>query len=257
MNKVIIFGGDHYNSLGLVRVFGVNGIRPHGILVLSEENRKNAYAYKSKYWETCWFVENEEEGISKLLENFADEKEKPVIFPSSDAAELIIDNNISVLKEKFIIPGIKQQQGAVATLMNKKNQIQWANEIGLKTALTWELDLTKISEEKNKIQSFPCILKPVVSSEGEKKDITKCMSREELEVNLSILRNKGYNRILAQEFINKDYEVELFGCITENTKELPYLLTEHVREWPIVGGSVSCHRFITNVKYRKMAVLIL
>ena len=33
MNKVIIIGGDHYNALGLARVFGVNGVKPYGLLI--------------------------------------------------------------------------------------------------------------------------------------------------------------------------------------------------------------------------------
>lgn len=33
MNKVILIGGSHHNGLGLVRSFGVNGIRPYGIIV--------------------------------------------------------------------------------------------------------------------------------------------------------------------------------------------------------------------------------
>ena len=41
MNRVLIIGGDHYNALGLVRCFGVNGIKPDGIL--TEPNEFNRF----------------------------------------------------------------------------------------------------------------------------------------------------------------------------------------------------------------------
>lgn len=137
MNKVIIFGGDHYNALGLVRVFGWNNIRPYGIL--TADDKKNLFASKSKYWEKCWIVKNEEEGLKKIVELFSNECEKAVLVPSSDGAESVIDQNLDVLKENFYVPGIKEKQGAVSELMNKTKQIQWARSIGLQTAESWEL----------------------------------------------------------------------------------------------------------------------
>lgn len=76
MNKVIIFGGDHYNALCLVRVFGVNGIKPYGILTVEKGQERNIYAAKSKYWQKVWFVKNEEEGLKKLLRFFLVKKRK-------------------------------------------------------------------------------------------------------------------------------------------------------------------------------------
>jgi len=81
---------------------------------------------------------------------------------------------------------------------------------------------------------FPCIAKPVISSEGHKTDITKCESVESQKILMTELQNKGYHRILVQEFLQKDYEAELFGCICEHTNRIPYLFSKHVREWPPV-----------------------
>lgn len=254
MNKVIIFGGDHYNALGLVRVFGWNNIRPYGIL--TADDKKNLFASKSKYWEKCWIVKNEEEGLKKIVELFSNECEKAVLVPSSDGAESVIDQNLDVLKENFYVPGIKEKQGAVSELMNKTKQIQWARSIGLQTAESWELVLTE-EDCVEKIKYYPCILKPVLSSEGEKSDIVKCETREDAKREIRNLKKKGYKRLLAQEFLNKDYEMELFGCITQNSKACPYLLTKHVREWPPVDGSVSCHEFIVDSEYKKSAENIL
>lgn len=32
-NKVILIGSNHHNGLGLVRSFGIHGIRPYGVLL--------------------------------------------------------------------------------------------------------------------------------------------------------------------------------------------------------------------------------
>ena len=49
MNKVILIGGDHHNGLGLARSFGINGIKPYGIIVTGRN--KHSFISKSKYWE--------------------------------------------------------------------------------------------------------------------------------------------------------------------------------------------------------------
>lgn len=67
----------------------------------------------------------------------------------------------------------------------------------------------------------------------------------------------GYKRILVQEFITKEYEMELFGSILAHSEKLPYFLTKHLREWPVTGGSVSCHEFIVDEELRNRAENIL
>lgn len=256
MNSVIIFGGDHYNALGLARVFGINGIKPYGILTVDKGQEKKVYAAKSRYWNKNWIVNSEEEGLNIIIEKFSNIYEKAVIIPSSDRAELIIDQNMNRLKSKFYVPGIRNEQGAVSRLMNKTIQNEWAQTIGLKTAESCELDLYE-NDCIRKIRWYPCILKPVLSSEGKKEDIVKCENQECVLQEIETLKKKGYKRILAQKFLHKDYEVELFGAIASNSKVIPYILSKHVREWPPIAGSVSCHQFIVDDKYKKIAEDIL
>ena len=158
MNSVIIFGGDHYNALGLARVFGINGIKPYGILTVDKGQEKKVYAAKSRYWNKNWIVNSEEEGLNIIIEKFSNIYEKAVIIPSSDRAELIIDQNMNRLKSKFYVPGIRNEQGAVSRLMNKTIQNEWARTIGLKTAESCELDLYE-NDCIRKIRWYPCILK--------------------------------------------------------------------------------------------------
>lgn len=252
MNNVIIFGGDHYNSLGVARVFGVNGIKPCGILVVPKGSEKLCYARFSKYWKQVWTVENEQEGIHLLLTLKTSEKQ--VVIPTSDKAETEIDKNLSSLRDYYYLPNINDTESAVQILMDKFEQNKWANKIGLKTAKTWIHALDAPLPEN---LTFPCILKPVASSEGDKRDICKCSNTQDLHNALDNLRQKQYKRILIQEFLKKDYEMELWGCIPKNSKKIPYLLSKHLREWPVVGGSVSCHQFLLDAEIRKKSEEIL
>lgn len=148
MNKVIIIGGDHYNALGLVRCFGINGIKPDAILI--EPYKTNRFCNHSRYWNTVRYVNDENEAFEYLLSLPATE-EKAVLVPSSDGAMLMIDAKSKDLSRKYILPGFKGNPGMVAHLMNKYNQMKWAKELGIKTAKTWLVDF---QEYKNLLPEF-------------------------------------------------------------------------------------------------------
>ena len=252
MKNVIIFGDDHYNALGVARVFGVNEIKPCGLLVVPKDKEQLCYAKYSKYWKTIWFVENEQEGIALLLKMGSSDKQ--VLIPTSDRAETALDNNLDVLNPFYYLPGMRNTQGAVSALMDKYQQSKWAESLGLKTAKTW---LHTLGEDIPSDLRFPCFLKPVASSEGDKRDIRKCDCLDDLNNALAELQEKHYWRILIQEYLHKDYEMELWGCIPKYSPKIPYLLSRHLREWPVVGGSVSCHQFLLDADIRAEAEKIL
>ena len=256
MHQVIIIGGNHYNALGLARVFGINGIKPIGILVTSELCKNKNFCAYSKYWKDCVFVRDEAEALRLLVNNYVF-SEKAMIVPSSDSAELMIDNNIDILKENFIVPGINQKQSIVAGLMDKYQQYLWAKNNGFKIARTWEYRFENGINDLEDQVIFPCIVKPVLSSEGDKRDIKKIDCFNELKRYAKDLEYKGYTRILIQEYLKKDYEIELFGCIPYYSEKIPFLLSKHLREWPQIGGSVCCHEFIRDKSMYKSALQIM
>ena len=253
-NKVIIVGINHFNTLGLIRSFGVNGIKPHVILV--NPDGVSNFCGKSKFVGGFDVVHSDEEAFALLVEKFNDEKLKPVLVPSSDGAIYMIDTNHDTLSNKFILPHINNKQGEIAKLMNKDNQALWAQQLGIPTAKTFLINFD--DEEWMKVDyPMPYIVKPVLSHEGSKGDIRRCDSRKELFDYINELKKKGYFRILLQEFLFKDYEMELFGTMMEHRKEIPYILTKHVREWKRVGGSVCCHEFILDEELHNQARSIL
>lgn len=253
-NKVIIIGTNHFNTLGLIRSFGVNGINPYVIII--NPNNSNNYCIKSKYVKEYNIVNSYDEALSVLLEGVHNENLKPVLVPSSDGGIYMIDTHHNLLSERYILPHINHKQGEIAKLMNKANQMRWAKELEIRTAETYLINFDDENWETIKYP-MPCIVKPVLSHEGNKSDIKRCETHDELSLYIKELKAKGYSRILLQEFIIKEYEMELFGSILENKKEIPYILTKHIREWPPIGGSVCCHEFILNENLHRQAKNIL
>ena len=62
---------------------------------------------------------------------------------------------------------------------------------------------------------FPCIVKPLVSCFGDKRDIIIAQNAEELR---DILENRVTfsESVIIQQFIDKDYEYDMMGCAYKN-----------------------------------------
>lgn len=240
-NKVILIGGNHHNGLGLARSFGVNGIKPYGVIV--GEGAEHGFVRKSKYWAKTWVINSDDKIVEFLLSTFQDEKEKPVVIPYSDGAAEEIDLNLDRLKEHFLLPSIGGQQGKIAELMDKQKQVEFAQTYGIPMAKSCVVDLSDIRLPEDMI--YPCIVKPVVSAEGEKSDIRKCDTETQTVAYLQKLRQKGYHRFLVQEYLNYDTEYLMVGSI--NGQNQCWVNSKKIRVWPVVGGSSSCLQ-VTNQK---------
>ena len=233
-NKVILIGGNHHNGLGLARSFGVNGIKPYGVIV--GEGAEHGFVRKSKYWAKTWVINSDDEIVEFLLNAFQNEKEKPVVIPYSDGAAEEIDLNLDRLKEHFLLPSIGGQQGKIAELMDKQKQVEFAQTYGIPMAKSCVVDLSDIRLPEDMI--YPCIVKPVVSAEGEKSDIRKCDTETQTVAYLQELREKGYHRFLVQEYLIYDTEYLMVGSI--NGQNQCWFNSKKIRVWPVVGGSSSC-----------------
>ena len=233
-NKVILIGGNHHNGLGLARSFGVNGIKPYGVIV--GEGAEHGFVRKSKYWAKTWAIKSDDEIVEFLLNAFQNEKEKPVVIPYSDGAAEEIDLNLDRLKEHFLLPSIGGQQGKIAELMDKQKQVEFAQTYGIPMAKSCVVHLNDIRLPEDMI--YPCIVKPVVSAEGEKSDIRKCDTETQTVAYLQELREKGYHRFLVQEYLIYDTEYLMVGSISGQNQ--CWFNSKKIRVWPVVGGSSSC-----------------
>lgn len=245
-NKAIVIGADHYNTLGVIRSLGEKGIPVYLILITQNEG----FVDKSKYVAQSWSVHSSEKEILEILiRNFNNEEFKPVIIPTSDFAVKTIDENLDILKYKYIIPNIKNTQGKITKLMNKKTMNKIAIESGLTVPKSWEIFLNTQYRLPDNL-TFPCIVKPISSLDGKKEDIVVCKNQLTLENYLFKLRN-SYNRMLIQEYVDGEdaIMIEIIGCVTLNGNIIIPAIIEKVREYPLRTGSTSYAKVVKNSLY--------
>lgn len=211
MNKVVVIGGDHHNTLGVIRGLGERGVCPDLILITPS---KMTFVDASKYIATQWKIESDDKIVKTLLANYQNEEEKPVVICCSDSSSGVIDENANLLRPYFCLPGAKEQ-GVISELMSKKEMADLAIEVGLNIPQTYYL--SKAEQDLSSIK-IPCIVKPIVSRNGSKTEIAICRSLSELE-DYSKTHNISHDQI--QQFIDKDFEYQLIGCSTSKEVVIP------------------------------------
>ena len=238
LNKVIIIGTDHHNVLGTVRCFGVNGIKPYGIIVKNDDSP--VWVTKSKYWQRTWEIKKESRIKDILANSFSNEKNKPVIICCSDSAMNYIDLNYDWLKQSFILPNLNNKQGAITRLMNKELQSEFLKRHNIRVieSLIVDPSIKCFSLEF----SYPIILKPVMSVEGDKKDISICNSFDEFNQALIHYKEKDYQRILIQPFLSHKTEYLLTGAVSN--KNISFSVCKNIRQWPDTTGSGSYSQLV-------------
>lgn len=210
MNKVVVIGGDHHNTLGVIRGLGERGIPSDLILVTPS---RMTFVDASKYVEKCWKIGNDGLIVDLLLKEYKNEEEKPVIICSSDSSSSIIDSNRNRLSPYFFLPGAGEQ-GHISHLMSKKNMSNLALEVGFQIPKTCYGDNIRIEPEV----PLPCIIKPIVSARGSKTDIHICSKWQDV---INYVDAIGRDNVQIQQFIDKDFEYQLIGCSTKSEVIIP------------------------------------
>lgn len=206
MNKVIVIGSTHHNSLGVIRSLGERGAEiefvnytVHGSL---------DYVSKSKYIRRYVALKDINE-VTEYLLNRPYFGIKEVVISCADAVTEHLNMHFDELNERYHIPGIPQQ-GKIVELMNKTTMIDMAEKRGIHAPNVWNLP-----ENRNYV-TFPCITKCYISSHGAKSDIVILRSKEEMDNFLKNCRGA----IFAQEYVNKKEEVQLIGCSINGGEEV-------------------------------------
>jgi len=209
-NEVIIIGGDHHNTLGVIRGLGKVNIKPY-VAIISKKS-KNSFVLKSKYVEKGWIFPSEELCLKFIFDNFSNNEYKPILISTSDSATSCLDLNYEKLIKHFFIPN-GGSNGALTRLMNKEILCKLALEEGLNIPKSWVcIDDTFINEIK-----FPCIIKPIKSIMGSKDDIKIVNEKEELK---QFYQKKNISNYLFQEYLDKEFEFQLIGCSLDGGEEV-------------------------------------
>lgn len=211
-NKVIVFGCNHQNMLGLVRSLGEKGIRPYCVLLKS----KDGTVFCSKYPAFCHFAESPEAGYQYIIEHYSNEDVKPILLSSDDVTETLFDRNASKLREHFIVPAA-EEDGRITFLMSKFNIASLANQYGF---VTPKMMILKKEDTIPNDLDYPVFTKSVKSIDGGKKEERKCNNANELKGVLEKCKSDG---LLVQQFIDKKDEIDFIGYAAHGQVYMPYI----------------------------------
>lgn len=203
-NRIIIIGGSHHNTLGLIRSVGEKGYPV--TLFLEPCSLDFCFLQYSKYITNIHCLKNTEEALYLLLHDYCSDPIKPILICGSDFSVSLLDNHFDELKEKFEFFNAGSQ-GRINYFLDKENMLRLAEECGFDTIKTWHIqNVHNIPEDI----IYPCLSKPQNSLTGSKEDIQIYRSKAELLQSLD--PNVDY---LVQEYIEKDYELNTV-CLAYN-----------------------------------------
>lgn len=212
MNKIIIIGVTHHNTLGMIRCVGSAGYRADLILI----GHEGSFVTKSRYLDDVYCL-NETAELLSFLEHYRECLERPIIISCTDQVESLLDVNYETLKDRFIFFN-SGKKGLTTYYMNKQVQTNLAKEVGI--------SIPKSFEYKGSIEDavYPCLLKPVQSINGGKQ-VVICQNEKDLEEGLATFSIGDV--VLVQQYIQKEHEIVLLGLSVNSEITIPGYIQKH------------------------------
>lgn len=202
-NKIIIWGVDDYNVLGLFRQLGNRGLDIEFLIFQGVKNCATASKYCKKYHEELSL----EGGLKYLLATYSKEKIKPIIINSNDLIAEYIDIHQTELLPYFIIPrtGVP---GNLKKYDNKGVMTDLAAKLGFlipqSFCCKWDTPIPDIK--------YPCLLKPTHQTEGKYNEFKFkiCHTPKQLSNTLKFVRKES--SFILQQYIPKQSVALVYGC---------------------------------------------
>ena len=201
-NKVIIWGPDSFNTLGLIRQLGSKELD----LLFLIKGRKSTAA-KSKYCPKCVETQTIEDGYNYLMENYSNQDDKPILLTSSDAIMTFIDRHKEDFERSFITPGTTVK-GDTEKYIDKNAMTALANEIGIlcpeSIAINKGSDIGDIK--------YPCFIKPSHEKPGHYNEFKfkLCKNKRALKRTLRCVRPDS--QFILQRYIQKESDLLVYGA---------------------------------------------
>lgn len=214
-HKFIVFAGDHFNPLNVIRSLGEKGIYVYVILV----SQKPCMIPHCRYIKKLHRVHTHEEGYRILITEYGQESHKPFVLCSDDTSESFLDLRFEEVNKRFFFYNAGER-GRVSQLQNKDYITNLAAEIGL-TIPQKEVVETGVLPTS---LTYPIITKALVSTmEGWKNDVFICHTENELKEAYTHIKSK---QLILQEYIEKAGEFCIEGFAINDGKEvfMPYVI---------------------------------
>lgn len=232
-NPVIVWSIDDFNTLGLMRELGQNGLN---LIFLIKG--KAGYASKSRYCTNFVETESIQDGFEYLMKTFADEAYKPILIVSSDEIITFVDQHRHEMEAFFILPGTREQ-GNIEKYIDKNTMTELAEKIGIlcphSREIKWNSSLEGVK--------YPCLIKPSHQTEGHYNEFKFkiCENESELRNTLKFVRHKS--EFILQQYIPKEKDLLVYGGRLYDGKTI--IAGAMIRDRFSDSGS-SSHGYITS-----------
>lgn len=226
VQRVIVIGSNPATRLGLIRSVGaVEGCRVTVIEMVMQvtPNLRPSYDSASKYVDNTYFAEkfNAEGLCLLLLEKCRESNCIPLIMSVDDDSACLVDKIYDRLQGSFYYSHIDDKVGAIANLMDKQVQKEFAATSGFNIVKSWSVDIHEGQYTIPEEVSFPCYVKGRLSYHSAKKYQKRCNSRGELEEWLKVIAKGNPSPMLIEEYIEIEKEYGVAGYCNEERIVLP------------------------------------
>lgn len=207
--KVVIWGVDDYNTLGLFRELGEFDLDITFLVFQGVRNCATLSKYCKKYVETPTL----EAGMEYLLQNYKGASNKAVIINSNDLIAEYLDLHREELSEWFIVPGTLNP-GLLKKMDDKATMTSIAKELGFDVPESreckWDSNIDDVK--------YPCLLKPTHQTLGHYNEFKfkVCKSKSVLKNTLRFVRKE--TTFILQQYIPKESVALVYGCRTLDGK---------------------------------------
>ena len=245
MKKALVVGRNYCNILAVARQLGEAGFsakvlkihktRPKKLNFLRTMAPDKMSKYVETYREVIALEADELEAMLAMAESSDAEvqcvstgskatgaeapsgaAEKMLLIPVDDYSVYVVDENLDVLKEKFLVASIGGRQGAINEMMDKARQ-KAAAAPKLGVLKSW---LIETGDPIPEDITYPVFIKPNVSMKATKARMKKIASAAELEKTLA---GYGEYSMLVEEFCDIKHEYSLLGFSTGKKAYAPAL----------------------------------
>lgn len=209
-NKVILWGIDDVNTLGVIRELGEYNI---DFLFMVKGGVK--FASRSKYVKNIKRIKDNDEGLAYLIKTFSKEEYKPIIISTGDVISVFIDLNREQLAPYFILP-TTYIKGFVEKYTDKFVMTELASSLGINCPkskkVMWNTSIDDIE--------YPCLIKPSHQKPGYYNEFKYkiCKDKDVLTNILNKVRHDS--EFIVQEFINSDNDLVVYGVRLKSRKTL-------------------------------------
>jgi len=229
-HKVVIIGHGYTSRLAVIRSLAKIDCEITVVAIVSSKGKKRNFVKPidsySKYISHYFYFDGgtKEELIEYILSECIDKNQKVVIFPDSDFSAAAVDIYQERLKDHFIFPNIHNTPNAIVDWMNKTKQKKLAREIGLHVANSTIIEITDNSYNIPANVIYPCFVKPLITINGGKQIMQRCLDEVELTKVLDHAAVRGIYKMLVEDFIDIDTEYAVIGFSNGNEVVIPGII---------------------------------